>query len=169
MCQHTSQMCPTHQTWKPLANANVCRGWCTCVKPVKCKKGVAPGRCVSATSAHVHLHQPTVFEIVCIPSFRRWDCPQRYAHEFVHPCLCNCNTPKKVCWLRRGVFVDAIIFGIELSVIVVCISLHFWRLGATQVPIGTLRKVWTLTHQLVQIALNLPKDMFKKAEFGPVA
>ena len=58
-CQTTSEMCSRSQTWRSLAIANVCRGWCTCAKPGQCKKGVAPGRCESPTCAHVNLHHPT--------------------------------------------------------------------------------------------------------------
>ena len=50
------------QTWKSLASANGCRGWCICDKPAKCKKGVAPCRCVSPTCANHHLHNPTHFQ-----------------------------------------------------------------------------------------------------------
>ena len=50
------------QTWKSLASANGCRGWCICDKPAKCKKGVAPCRCVPPTCAQVDLHHPTNFQ-----------------------------------------------------------------------------------------------------------
>ena len=116
-CQTTSHMCSSPQTWKSLASANVCRGWCICVMPVKCKKGVAPGRCVSPTCANHHLHSPTHFQKCMHFPLRRKECQQRYAHKIVHPCMCNCNA-RKVCWLRGGVFVDVITFEIELTVLV---------------------------------------------------
>ena len=50
------------QTWKSLASANGCRGWCLSGKPAKCKKGVAPCRYVSPTCATHHLHNPTHFQ-----------------------------------------------------------------------------------------------------------
>ena len=58
-CQQTSMMYSSPQTCKSLARANVCGGWCICVWPAKCKNGVAPGRCVPPTCAHVNLHHPT--------------------------------------------------------------------------------------------------------------
>ena len=58
-CKQSSHMCSSPQAWKSLASANGCRGWCICSKPVKCKKGVAPCRCVSQTCTNVHLHHPT--------------------------------------------------------------------------------------------------------------
>ena len=59
ICKQSSQMCSSPQTWKSLASANGCRGWCICSKPAKCKKGVAPCRCVSQTCTNAHLHHPT--------------------------------------------------------------------------------------------------------------
>ena len=73
----------------------------------------------------------------------------------------NCNA-KVVCWLGGGAFADVINFEIELNVSVFCLSLHFWRLGVMQVPIGKVMEVWTLRHQVVQISMNPSKRNFQK-------
>ena len=157
ICQPTSQMCSSPQTWKSLASANGCRGWCICSKPATCKKGVAPCRCVSPTCAHVHLHNPTHFQKCMHFPLRRKECQQRYAHKIVHPCMCNCNA-KKVCWLRGGVFVDVITFEIGLKVIMSWLRLHFWRLGGIPFPRGNMMEEWKLKHQVVQIYMNPSKS-----------
>ena len=57
------------QTWRSLASANGCRGWCLCGKPAKCKKGVAPCRCVSPTCANHHFTQSNTFpKVYAFPS-----------------------------------------------------------------------------------------------------
>ena len=149
------------QTWKSLANANVCRGCGTCAKPATWKKKVATGRCVSPTCTNDHLHHPTHSQEWLHFPLRLKDCQQRYAHRIVHPCMWFCNA-YKVCWLRGGVFVDVIIFEIDLNVYVFWLSLHFWRLGGMPCPIGTLMWVWKLNHQLCKCALTHQKEMFKK-------
>ena len=111
---HNLHRCAQVPNLKSLASANGCRGWCSCGKPIKCKNGVAPCRCVSPTCAHGHLHHPTqVQQCLHIP-LRRKECQQRYAHKIVHPCMCNCNA-RKVCWLRGGVFVNVITFESDLN------------------------------------------------------
>ena len=72
--------------------------------------------------------------------------------------------PKKVCWLRGGVFVDVIIFEIVLNAIVFWLRLHFWRLGGFPFPIGKLMDVWKLKHQVVQIYMNPSKRKFQKEQ-----
>ena len=49
---------------------------------------------------------------------------------------CETARPKKVCWLRGGVLVDVTIFEIGLDVLVIWLSLDFWRLGVMHCPIG---------------------------------
>ena len=67
-----------------------------------------------------------------------------------------------------GVFVDVITFEIEINVIVVCLSLHFWRLGGMPFPIAKLVEVWKLKHQVVQNCINPSKEKLQKNRFGLV-
>ena len=46
----------------------------------------------------------------------------------------------------------------------VFLSLHFWRLGVMQVPIGNMMMVWKLKHQVVQILINPSKRKIQKCQ-----
>ena len=143
----TSQMRSSDQPWKSMASANDCRGWCTCVQPAKCKKGVAPGRCVPPTCAHVSLHHPTHVQ-KCLHSLLEGMNVNRGMHIRLHIMHVNCNA-KKGSWLRVGVIVDVINFKIEFNALVIWSILHFWRLGGIESPIGKLMEVWNLRHQVL--------------------
>ena len=43
-----------------------------------------------------------------------------------------------------------------------CLSLHSWKLGVMQVPIGKEREVWKLKYQVVQNYINPSKRNFQK-------
>ena len=51
----------------------------------------------------------------------------------------------------------------------VFLSLHLWRLGVMQVPIGNMMMVWKLKHQVVQILINPSKRKFQKWQHFPLA
>ena len=91
MCQQTSKMCSSHPTWESLASVNECRGWCTCIKLAKCKKAVAPGRCVSPTCAHDHLHHPTHVQTWLHFPLKNVGLSTKACTQDCTPCMWTCN------------------------------------------------------------------------------
>ena len=162
----TSQMCSSLQTWKSLASANDCRGWCTCFQPAKLKKGVALGRCVSPTCANADLHHPTYFQkwlqfllegrivnrglhLRITPMHVKLQCQKCVLTE--GRCLCGCHH----LWHWAGCP-----YG--------CLSLHIWKLGVMQVPIGKEREVWKLKYQVFQNYTIPSKRNFQKGHSLPL-